>query len=219
MDQETNIIIADDHTLFREGLIRILKKMPGLNHIAEASNGKEVLDLMKKRKWQLIILDLEMPVMNGLQLLEKLEVQPHVPPILVVSMHAHSYIPNKAFKLGAKGYILKGSDSAELKIAIKTLLSGKSYFTPSMRSMFLDNVFEQKKHPKLTSHEIQVLQLICQEKTGKEIAEILHKGERTIEGYRRSLLAKVGCNNSIGLSLFAVEHGYHVLNNSRNVDL
>lgn len=203
--KNTSVIIVDDHKLFRSGLKFILNEIEGIEVVGEASNGKEFLDLLNYLTPDLVIMDISMPEMNGVEASQKaLEKFPNLK-ILVLSMFGEDAYYNTMIDLGVKGFILKDSDNNELKNAIFTIIGGNSYFSQELLLKLIRN----KNAPtgiNLSKRESEILMYICKGLSTNQISDILHISHRTVERHRASLLEKTDSSNSISLAIFAIKN-------------
>jgi DNA-binding NarL/FixJ family response regulator len=200
------IIIVDDHKLFREGLSFIIREMEGIELIAEASNGQEFLDLLAIHKPDLVLMDINMPVMDGIEACKKaLEKMPDLN-FLVLSMYGEEQYYNTMIDIGVKGFVLKDSDNKELKLAIQTILEGGSYFSQRLLINLIKNRKERPPQVQLSPREQDVLKLLCQGFSTQQISDKLNISPRTVERHRADLLAKTEANNSISLVIFAIKN-------------
>jgi DNA-binding NarL/FixJ family response regulator len=199
------IILVDDHKLFRNGLKFILSEFEGLEVVGEASNGKEFLELLKYIKPDLVLMDISMPEMNGVEACERaFELDPTLK-ILVLSMFGEDAYYNTMIDLGVKGFILKDSDNSELRTAIHTILNGNSYFS---QELLLKLIRNKNTTPgiKLSRRESEILALICKGHSTNQISDQLHISHRTVERHRASLLSKTESSNSISLAIYAIKN-------------
>lgn len=199
------VIIADDHTLFRQGLKLILEDMDDIKVVADVANGKELIQIVSVEEPDLIIMDINMPVVNGI---EASKILLHDNPelkILVISMYGDEQYYNSVIENGVRGFILKDADNSELRTAVKMILNGKSYFS---QDLLLKLIRNRQATPKivLTAREKEILGLICEGLSSSEIAEKIFLSERTIENHRANLLDKTGCRNSLSLVIFALRN-------------
>ncbi len=196
------VVIADDHTLFREGLKLILEELEDIDVVADVANGKELIEITRELVPDLIIMDINMPQVNGV---EASRVLLHEFPdikILVVSMYGDEQYYNSVIENGVKGFILKDAENSELRDAVNDILRGKTYFSQEL----LLNLIRNRKNSdqiSLTQRESEILQLMCKGLNTTEIAAKLFLSERTVENHRANLLAKTGCRNSLSLVLYA----------------
>ena len=211
-----NIGIVDDHTLFRAGLTRLVNSFEECNVIFQAGNGLELSDKLSIHPHvDLILLDLKMPIMGGLEALDKLiPLYPKLN-VLVISMHDDIPFVVQAMKKGAKGYILKDIDAEELRIAIKKVNELGFYVNEKLSKALIQGLTseEPKKNKKLTlsaeltSIELEILELICQGLTSQEIADKIFRSRRTIEGHKQRLLEKTDTKNTPALVAWAFRNG------------
>jgi len=208
------IIIVDDHSLFREG-IKLLIENEGLGEvIAEAENGAIFLDLLQTITPDLVIMDIEMPVMNGLEATQKaLIIRPDLK-VLVLTMLNQKANYLDMVSAGAQGFVLKTSGKQEFEKAINTIMSGESYFSNELLRQIIINTNTDSKsviekddynHENLTTREKEVLQYFCEGYTATEIASKLFISSKTVEAHRSSLLKKTNSKNTINLVLFAIK--------------
>lgn len=214
MKSTLRIALADDHRLVRSGMKSILSSCPGFEVVQEAANGRELLDGLENSRPDVILLDLEMPVLTGKEALEVIRKEHPQMKVLILTMHQSNAFIVQMMELGANGYLLKDSDPDEMIRAIEKVYHHDYYFSEKVSLAMLGGITDPalKSKAMLKSHglnerEVEVLRLICAEKTTPEIGEALFLSPKTIEGYRKSLLEKSGVRNMAGLVLFAVRHG------------
>ncbi len=203
--QKRQIIIVDDHQLFRNGLKFILNEMMDVQVTGEASNGKEFLDLLEYGIPDLVLLDINMPVMNGVEAAKRALQKFSKLNILVLSMYGETEYYNTMIDIGVKGFILKDVDNKELRDAIDKVIGGGSYFSQEL----LLNLIKNKSADEtvlLTKREKEVLELICKGYSNYQISEELFISQRTVERHRSSLLLKTDSKNSISLVVFAIKN-------------
>jgi len=205
---KSKIIIVDDHALFREGLKLLIEKENIGEVIAEAENGVVLLSILKTLKPDVVIMDIDMPVMNGLEATEHIVKEYPDINVLVLSMHGDQDHYHKLINLGAKGYVLKTAGKLELENAISSVAQGVCYFSSELlRKIIIDldnqKVGELVKNAKLdlTDREIEVLELLCKGLSVSEIANKLFLSVKTIEAHRSKLILKTETKNTIGLIL------------------
>ena len=206
-----NIIIVDDHLIFRQGLKSLITIENIATVIAEASNGKEFLELLLLHKPDLVLMDIDMPFMNGMEATQKaIELIPDLK-IIVFTMFGDEEYYYKMVELGVKGFILKSSGINELEKAIHDVINGESYFSNELLRKIINN-FGRKNTEKpientgLTARELEVLQQICLGSTTEEIAQKLFISPKTVKSHRSNLLEKTACKNSPGLIIFAIKN-------------
>ena len=213
LQQKIDVVITDDHKLFRKGMRSLLGDFDFINKLYEAGNGRELLELLEKTtpKPDVILLDLRMPEMDGMEANKKLkELFPEIK-VIVLTMENDEQFILHLINEGVNGYLMKNADPDELEQALKKVVENDFYFTDDISALVFRNFISGKKnvHIKdttLTVREIQVLELICKEHTAAEIAEKLALSVRTIEGFRRKLLDKTGTKNMAGLVVYAIKN-------------
>jgi two-component system invasion response regulator UvrY len=203
------VIIADDHTIVRHGLKEILTRELGKVKIAEACDAREATALLAKDKWDLVLLDINMPGRSGLEVLDDARRSCPTTAVLVLTAYPEKEFAIRAFKLGAAGYLNKQSASDELITAVKRVLSGGKYVTPAMAEILatsLDAEQQQVPHEALSNRELQVLRMIAGGKTLKEIANELSLSEKTVGTYRMRIAEKMQLNSNVELTRYAMQH-------------
>jgi DNA-binding NarL/FixJ family response regulator len=199
------IILVDDHKTIRTGLALLLKDL-GHEVIAQASNGREFLDLLPAFDPDLVLMDIQMPVMNGIDATKKaMELKPDLK-ILILSMFNDEEYHNNLINLGARGFILKESEHDEVQSAIQAILAGKPYFSQELLINILKRKHEMPQFV-LKAREKEILQLLCKGLSSAEIGDQLFLSSRTVERVRSELLEKTETSNSISLAIFAVKNG------------
>ena len=207
-----NILLVDDHDIVRDGIRMLLEDEVGFGIEAEAENGEEALNACKEHDIDLIIMDISMPGMNGIEATEKIkESSPDIKVLALTMMDEDQHI-RQMIEAGASGYILKSSDKIELVDAITTILEGKHYFSnDATQSVMMDLVKgtdekDETDPGNITDREKEVLELIVQQHTNQEVADKLHISTRTVDAHRRNLLQKTGAKNTAGLVTYAIKH-------------
>lgn len=202
---KNKIFIVDDHNLFRNGLKFIMEDMDDVEVVAEASNGQEFLSLLDVVKPDLVLMDISMPVLNGVEATRiSLERNPDLN-ILVLTMFGEDAYYNTMIELGVKGFLLKDAENQELKDGIRTILKGGTYFSQEL----LLNLIKHRSDNNsvvLTRREQEVLALICKGYSNSQISDELHISQRTVERHRSNLLLKTESNNSISLVVYAIKN-------------
>jgi len=206
------ILIADDHTIVRQGFKALLETIPGFEVVVEASDGAEAVDQIDKVRPDIALMDIMMPNLNGLEATEIATRRKLGTKILILSMHANSTYAVRALKNGAQGYVLKDADQDEIVTAIRTVMSGSRYISPKISDEVLtalieidqtsDNLLEE-----LTPRERQILQMIAEGNSNREIAEYLTLSVRTVETHRFNLMAKLKIDSQAKLIYFAIQSG------------
>ncbi len=215
MKKKIKIIIADDHKIFRKGLNTALSTIEGLEIIDEAENGFQLMELIKKNEPDVILLDVQMPEMDGIEALKIIKNDyPEIKVIVLTMYDDDAYILN-LMEQGANAYLIKNTDADEIRIAINAVFEAGYYFNDRTSKALLEKIahrgdFKKELNRKvaLNERETAVLQLICQELTTAEIAAKIFLSPRTVEGIRAILIEKTGVKNVAGLVLYAVRNGY-----------
>jgi DNA-binding NarL/FixJ family response regulator len=214
MSQKVRIVIAEDHTILREGLRLLLSSNPNFEVVGEAEDGREAIRCAEKFKPDLILTDLSMPRMNGMEAIREIKKQSPRTKILVLTVHKTEEYILATLKAGANGYILKDSTHAELMIAVKNVLSGKHYISPGISEKVIEGYLEGRKTLKirtswetLTQREREILKLIAEGYKNKEIADDLCISVKTVEKHRANLMEKLNLHNVQALTAFAIEKG------------
>jgi DNA-binding NarL/FixJ family response regulator len=209
------VVICDDHVLYRAGVKTALSAKKDVKVVAEADNGMHLLNLLKMIPADVILLDIQMPIMDGIATLPELKKQfPEVRTIMLTMMDDHSMI-TKLMELGANSYLTKTSDSEIIYEAIKTCFDQEYYFNTLTNKALLSNLKQRtmpipqklmQEEARLNDKEITILKLMCEEKSTKEIAEIVELSPRTVEAIRDKLKVKTGAKSTAGLIMFAVKN-------------
>ncbi len=215
LSEPIKVLITDDHVLYRAGVKTALSAKKDVKVIAEADNGMHLLNMLKMVQPDVILLDIQMPVMDGIGALPEIKKNwPHIKVIMLTMMDDHSMI-TKLMELGANSYLSKTSDSEVIYEAIKTCFEQEYYFNALTNKALLNNlktkntVTQQKPamaEAQLTDKEILILKLMCEEKSTKEIADIVELSPRTVEAIRDKLKVKTGAKSTAGLILYAVKN-------------
>jgi DNA-binding NarL/FixJ family response regulator len=210
-----NVIIADDHVLYRAGVRAALSAKKDIKVIAEADNGSHLLMLLKALRPDVVLLDIQMPIMDGIATLGELKkLYPDVKVIMLTMMDDHSMI-TKLMELGANSYLTKTSDSEIIYEAIKTCFEQEYYFNALTNKALLNNLRQKnpvvpeklaQEEARLSEKEITVLKLMCEEKSTREIAQAVELSPRTVEAIRDKLKTKTGSKSTAGLIMYAVKH-------------
>ena len=214
MGEKVRIVIAEDHTILREGLRSLLSSNPNFEVVGEAEDGREAIRCAEKLNPRLILTDLSMPRMNGMEAIKEIKKRSPETKVLVLTVHkAEEYIL-AAFRAGADGYLLKDSTHAELVMAVNKVLSGRHYISPEISEKVIEGYLDGKKTLKsrtswetLTQREREILKLIAEGYKNKDIAEDLCISVKTVEKHRANLMEKLDLHNVQALTAFAIERG------------
>ena len=207
------VAIADDHALFRAGVKTALSVKKDVELIAEADNGMQLLNLLKHIEPDVILLDIQMPIMDGIQTLPEIrKVRPEAK-VIILSMHNDHSMISKLMEIGANSYLTKNSDSETIYEAIKTCFENEFFFNELTNKALLAGLRTKRTdvyggpEADLSEKELRVLRLMCEEKTTKEIADIVEISPRTVEAIRDKLKTKTGAKSMAGLVMYAVKNG------------
>lgn len=207
-----NVLLAEDHLILRDGIKALLKDHPDIHVVAEASNGKEVQSLLMDSAIDLLILDINMPEMDGIQTAEFVKDNYKNIKVLILSMLEQEKYVTKSFEAGALGYILKTTGKDELVNAIKTVANGNPYISHKISANMLKNMNyslrdEDRTEVDLSPRELEILNLIAEGYTNSEIADQIFTSKRTVETHRKNLIDKTGTKNTAALIKFAIVNG------------
>lgn len=209
------IVLADDHKLFLEGIAALLSSVDGIEIVGRAHTGTEALKVIRAAKPELAILDITMPEMFGIEVTQKVKAELPDTKILILSMHLDLRMIIEVLKAGAEGYALKDSESDELVIAVTNILAGQMYLSPKVIRLIVKDYIQKQSVPvsaeqlkDLSARERQVLGLISESKSMKEIADELCISRSTADTHRANLMRKLGCENLSELMRFAIREGF-----------
>lgn len=209
MSERTRVILADDHTLVRAGIRRILESQPQCVVVAEARNGTETLAALRAHQADVLVLDLNMDGPEGIDVLRRSKVEYPEVKVVILTMHAGREYVSRVLAEGADGYLLKDSAVQDLNAAIEAVMNGGTFFSPSIQQTMAEMVREGGKQGAqgLTDREREVLILIARGLTTKEIASALDIGQRTVETHRANLMRKLGVKSVALLTQVAIREG------------
>ncbi len=202
------LVIVDDHVIFRKGLHTILNEIGIIKVVAEASNASELFDILKKQEIDIILMDINMPGMDGIEATKKVVDKYPETKVVALTMHEEIGYFNKMMDAGAEGFLLKKTNKDELEKAIQMVMNGEHYF--SAEFINTAQLYQKTKvttDVKLSEREIEILELICKGYSNPEIAKMLGISQRTIDGHRARLFEKTGAKNAPNLVMFAIKHG------------
>jgi two-component system, NarL family, response regulator NreC len=208
------IVLADDHTIIRSGLRLLLEQQPDFKVVAEAEDGRAAVERIAQHHPDVAILDIGMPQLNGIEATRQIVAQELQPNVVILSMHSDEGYVLRALKAGARAYILKNAAEADLIRAVRAVSEGKSFFSPVISKMLLEDYVRQVSEKEvedsydlLTPREREILQLLAEGKTNKEVAVILNLSPHTIDTHRGNLLQKLNLHSVPELILYAVRKG------------
>ncbi len=214
-NQKLEVLIVEDQHIFRKGLIMLLKEIPGIEIFGEASNGKEFLKMIENRRPDIVFMDIQMPVMNGIEATQKaIDLYPGLK-IVAISMFGDEEYLVSMLEAGVKGFLLKTVEEHELHKAIDLVADNKNYFSDELLPVLTNSLVNKKSkneppepelREELTKREVEVLNLICKGFTIKEIADQLFISQRTVDGHKANLFRKTGVDSSVKLVTFAIKN-------------
>lgn len=214
--KKAQLLVVDDHPIVRHGIVQLLNRQPDMEVVAEADDAESALTHLRERSFNLVVTDISLPGLSGLDLIRRVNANKDAPPILVLSMHEESVYAERALNAGARGYVMKQEAPDKLVAAVRKLLSGGIYLSPQMEERMLMSLVKGKPataEPSLsvlTEREFEVLQMIAQGLTSAQIAERINRSIKSVEAYRTSLRAKLGAKTTVDLARLALEHFPHV---------
>lgn len=205
------IVLADDHTILRNGLRLLLERQPDFAIVGEASNGREAIEVAGATMPDVVILDVAMPILNGIEAAQRISSAHPKIAIIILSVHSDESYILRALKAGARGYLLKDSPEGDLIQAVRAVASGKAFFSPAVSKVLAEDYVRQVRqhgledsYDLLTARERELLQLIVELKPTKEIAELLNLSPHTIDTHRGNLMQKLNVHSIPELVLYAV---------------
>lgn len=205
--QTITVLLADDHRLVRLGFRRLLDDEDDIEVVAEAGNGMEAIELAEKLRPSVAVVDMAMPELDGLQAIYEIQRRSPGTEILVLSMYDEPRYVRNAIRAGARGYLLKNAVDVDLAEAVRAAASGKRYMSQSLKEIDLEAEPPADLLDRLTSRERQILQLIAQARSNKEVAQILDISVNTVNVHRTNLMRTLGLHSTAELVLFSVKHG------------
>jgi two-component system response regulator DegU len=215
-NQKIKIAIADDHAIFRRGIVSLLQNNDDFEVISQAANGQELIDNLRKEQPHVILMDLQMPVLDGIRATQQIKKELSHIKIIIISMHDEAQFVSHLMELGANGYLLKDADPDEVENAIYTVHNEDYYYGAFLLKVMHNRMINKpvKKivpffsiQVELSEREIEVLQHICEGTTAPQIADKINLSPRTVEGHRNRIMEKTGTKNIAGLVAWAVRNG------------
>jgi two-component system, NarL family, response regulator NreC len=212
--KKLRVLLADDHVVMRTGLRALLERQPNLEVVGESENGRETVNLVASVKPDVVVMDVGMPILNGIEATRMIVAEHPSVAVVILSMHADESYVMRALKAGARGYLLKDSAPADLLGAIQSVSQSKSFFSPKVSKILAEDyvrILKQKgavdSYDLLTSREREILQLLVEGKANKEVATTLNISPYTVETHRKHILEKLNLHNPAELILYAVRKG------------
>ncbi|MBE9541966.1 MAG: response regulator transcription factor, partial [Proteobacteria bacterium] len=214
MRDKIKIILADDHRIFRKGLKSLLSERENIEILAEADNGNEALEAARKYKPGIVLMDIAMPKMDGIEATRQIRERLPDTEVVILSMHAKKAYIDQVLKAGAKGYVLKDSDEENLIAAINTVHNGGYYLDSPIADQVLSDYFRdkskrdlKKQSDPLSEREKEVLRLLAEGHSNQEVADILYISRKTVENHRANIVRKTGVQGQVGLTKYAARIG------------
>ncbi len=210
--KKIRILLVDDHRLVRAGIRALLEQIPDVHVVAEAGNGRQALNLIKTHAPDILLIDIAMPELNGLDATERALTRHPGIKVIILSMHANEEYVLQALRVGASGYLLKDSATRELELAIHSVFRGDSFLSSSVSRHIINHYLDRTMgHPgpwnQLTSRQREILQMIAEGKTTKEIAFFLNISSKTVESHRKQLMDRLDIHDVPGLVRYAMQRG------------
>jgi two-component system response regulator NreC len=208
------ILVADDHTILRNGLRLLLERQPDFSVVGEASNGREAIEIAERESPDIVLMDISMPILSGIEAARRITSARPRTAVIILSVHSDEAYILRALKAGARGYLLKDSAESDLVQAVRAVSAGKAYFSPAVSKVLAEDYVRQvtqqgaeDPYDLLTPRERELLQLIVELKPTKEIAEMLHLSAHTVDTHRGNLMQKLNVHSIPELILYAVRRG------------
>ncbi len=217
MENSYRIVLADDHAMFRRGVKRIIQENTELEVVGEAADGLELLEIIKKSPPQMVIVDVSMPNLRGLEATREIKMAFPAIKVVILTMHKDKEYLYHALAAGAEGYLLKEDADIELFSAIKTIRRGGTYISrllaPQMTDIFMERQHLRERQRKLpgellSTREREIIKLIAEGKSSKEIAELLYISSRTVQHHRANIMRKLNIKKTVDLVKYAIQKGY-----------
>ena len=212
--KKIRILLADDHTVVRKGLRLLLESQPEFEVIADACDGRETVALAEQHQPDVVVLDVAMPILNGIEAARQISAKFPSTAIVFLSMHSDESYVLKALKSGARAYLLKDSAEYDLIAAIKAVSEGTAFFSPAISKMLVEDYMRQMRerdvedsYELLTTREREILQLLAEGKSNKDVASLLNLSLYTVETHRGNIFQKLNLHNSAELILYAIRKG------------
>jgi DNA-binding NarL/FixJ family response regulator len=214
MNSTTRVLLADDHTILRDGLRLLLERHPDITVAAEAGNGREAVELANRVTPDVVVMDITMPLLNGIEATSRIKSARSKTEVIVLSVHADESYILRALKAGARGYLLKDSAEADLIQAIRAVCAGKAFFSPAVSKVLAEDYIRKVQqqgmedpYDLLTARERELLQLVAELRSTKEISALLGLSPHTVDTHRGNLMQKLNIHSVPELILYAVRKG------------
>ena len=212
--KKIRILLADDHTVVRKGLRLLLENEPGFEVVADAATGREAVSLAEQHEPDVVVMDIAMPILNGIEAARQIGGRLNRAAIVFLSMHSDESYVLRALKAGARAYLLKDSAEQDLINAIRAVTEGKSFFSPAISKMLVEDYMRQMQRRRvddsydlLTTREREIVQLLAEGKNNKEVAAFLNLSLYTVETHRSNIFQKLNLHSGAELILYAIRKG------------
>ena len=212
--KKLRILLADDHIVMRTGLRALLERQPNLEVVGESENGRNAVEQAASLTPDVVVMDVGMPVLNGIEATKLIVTEHPTTSVVILSMHSDESYVMRALKAGARGYLLKDSAESDLIRAVQAVAAGKSFFSPAVSKVLLDDYVRKLKrtgvddpYETLTPREREILQLVCEGKSNKDMANMLNLSVYTVETHRANIMEKLNLKGVPELILYAVRKG------------
>lgn len=207
--KETKVLLVDDHQMFLQGLTALLQDIDEITLIDTLTNGEKALLLLEKQQVDVVIMDISMPGMDGIELNKIIKQKYPKIKTLVLSTHSDSQKISRLIKDDVNGYLLKNAETSELLKAIYSLVSGNNYFSEEVKEKYMRSTFSSKSETdqNLSRRELEILKLVAEGCSTQEISDQLFISQHTVNSHRKNLLSKLGLKNAVGLAKYALENG------------
>lgn len=205
-----NLAIADDHEIFREGLCMFINKIPDFDLLGEARNGVEILTLLRRKPIDVVLMDIKMPEMNGVEATRKIRKDYPDTKVIALSMYDDEQSILSMYEAGVSGYLLKNTNIIQFETAVRTVYNCGNYFSNDATLKLIQNAAKGKNSSgaeNFNDREIEIIKMLCEQKSSKEIADKICLSIRTVEGYRMKIMKKINAKNHSGIVLYAIKAG------------
>ncbi len=213
LNKKIKVIIADDHEIYRDGLVNLLNRASGIEIVATAENGQELVAMARKYTPDIVLTDLRMPGLDGISAIRLIAGLEQPIGQIVISTYDDAQLIGEAFEAGALGYIVKNADASEIMNAIKTVYQGQFYHCNTSSSRIMQTITDSRFNPMIIAQnrlfeprEKDIIQMICMENSSKEIAKTLNLSERSVDGIRRRIMKKMNVHSLAGLTRYAIRN-------------
>ncbi len=218
MNDTINALVVEDHPIYRKGIVKIISGLKFVKTCDEAENGQIAVDAFKKLRYDVVFLDISMPVMDGLTVARILKEKYPKTIIIVLTFIDSKKQIIEILEMGVNGYLLKSAEEDEIIKALNIIAEGRQYFTDEVYKIWADHCVNKSsllnsvnKEPRLSKREIEIVRLLCEQHTANDIANYLCVSNSTVNNHRSHIMQKIGVDNTVGVVLYAIEHGIFVI--------